>query len=302
MGIENVKIEPMDVYIGVDAYQEQKITCVADVASSLNNKYFVLYEGANQWLVWYNVASGGTAPVIAGYTAAEVAIAANATASAVATATELVIEALSGLNSTVSGAEITVTASNYGYSIPAHDSQAAKTGFAFELVTTGDTFAKVGMIDGDIEVSGLSRSPVDIVSHQTGTTVLGQIFSGSGNPEMTFNMKEVVYSSYEKILRYAAGAFKPVAASSTTAIGGGSAGLFGSPEFVKVVLHPVRLGIADKTNDYCFWKATLDLDSVTFSGENILMLPVNMKAFNDDTKHPAISTWMYGDWSQTLTE
>lgn len=291
----------MDVYIGEDAYQVQKITCVADVSSSLNNKYFVIYEGSNKWLVWYNVGGTGVAPSVTGYTAAPVAISANADASTVATATELVIEALTGLNSTVSGAEITVTATNYGYSIPAHDSQAAKTGFAFELVTVGDTFAKVGLIDGDIEVSALSRNPVDITAHQKGATVLGQIFTGSGNPEMTFNMKEVTKANYEKILRYAAGSFQPVAASSTSVIGGGSQGLFGSPKFVKVVLHPVRLGTADKSADYCFHKCTMDLDSISFSGENILTLPVNVKAFEDETKHPAINVWMYGDWSQTLT-
>jgi hypothetical protein len=118
---------------------------------------------------------------------------------------------------------------------------------------------------------------------------------------MTFNMKEVTKANYLKILRYGSGAFQPVAASSTSVVGGGSPGLFGSPEFVKVVLHPVRLGIADKSADYCFWKSTLDLDSVSFSGEEVLMLPVKMKAFEDDTKHSAVNVWMYGDWSQTLT-
>lgn len=301
MGVENIRVEPMNVYLGVDTYQVQKITCVADVSSSLNNKYFIIYEGSNKYLVWYNVASGGTDPNITGYTSAPVAISANATAAQVATATELVIEALSGLNSTVDGAVITVTATNYGYSTPAHDSQAAKTGFAFELVTTGDLFESVGLLDGNVEVSGLSRSPVDVKSHQSGSSVIAQIQTGSGNPELAFTLKEVTKANYLKILRYGSGAFQPVAANSTSVVGGGTAGLFGSPEFVQVVLHPTRLGIADKTADYCFFKCTVDLDSVSFSGEEVVMLPVKVKAFDDSTKHSAISTWMYGDWSQTLT-
>lgn len=302
MGIENVKVEPVEVYVGTDAYQVEKITCVADVSSSLNNKYFIMYEPSGaQHLFWYNVAAGGTDPAISGYTSHVIAIAANDSATAVATATKTVIDGLSGFSATSSNAVITVTGAAYGYAIPGHDSQAAKTGFAFELSVTGDTFAKLGIIDGDIKVGGLSRSPVDVTSHQTGTSVLGQIFTGVGNPTMDVTLKEVVFSTYSKVLRYAAGAYKPVLANSTAVIGGGSSGLFGSPEFVKVVLHPVRLGIADKTNDYCFWKCTIDLDSKDFSGEKIEVLPIKVKAFNDDTKHPAVSTWMYGDWSQTLT-
>lgn len=300
MGVENVKIEPCDLYVGVDTYQVQKITCVADVASSLNNKYFIIYANSAQFLVWYNVGASGVDPAIAGYTSYPVAISANATASAVATATELVIEAIAGLDSTVSGNVITVTAIIYGYDIPAHDSQVAKTGFAFDLVTTGDKFEKLGLIEGDISVGGLSRSPVEIKSHQSGTTAIAAIMAGSGNPEISVELKEVVYSTYNKILRYGSGAYKPVAANSTAVIGGGTAGLFGSPEFVQVVLHPVRLGIADKTLDICFWKTTVDLESQTISGEKPASLPIKMKAYNDSTKHPAVSTWMVGDWSQSV--
>lgn len=307
MGVENVKIEPMDVYIGVDAAQVQKVTCVADVSSSLNNKYFLLYpEGmATRYAVWIDVNSTGVAPTLgADYTLVEIDIAVGATAAAVASAIQVAVDALTPFVATVSGAVVTITNSTNGYAPAAHDAQATakKTAFAFEVTTVGDEFEKVGLIDGDIEVSALSRSPVDIMAHQKGTTVLGQIFTGSGNPEMTFNMKEVTLANYEKVLRYAGGTFYPVATSSTAGIGGGSKGLFGSPKFVQVVLHPVRLNIADKTNDYCFWKCTMDLDSVAFSGENILTVPVNVKSFEADEKRPEIDVWMYGDWSQEFRE
>lgn len=307
MGVENIKIEPMEVYIGKNAKMKQKVTAVADVSSSLNSTYFILYpEGlATRYVVWIDVGNTGVAPSLgADYTLVEVDIAANATAAQVASAIQADVDGLAPFVATVSGSVVTIEDVNNGYAPAAHDAQtlAKKTGFGFEVLTVGDEFEKIGLLDGDIEVSALSRSPVDITAHQKGTTVLGQIFTGSGNPEMTFNMKEVTFANYEKVLRYAGGTFYPVATSSTAGIGGGSKGLFGSPKFVQVVLHPVRLNVADKTNDYCFWKCTLDLDSVTFSGENILTVPVNVKAFEDDDKRPEVDVWMYGDWSQEFNE
>lgn len=303
-GTENVKIEPMDVYVGTDAALVQTVTCVDSSASaSLNNKYFLLYSTAPvRYYVWMNVNSTGTDPAVSGYTGIEVTLAANPqTAAQVATAVQTAVDAHAAFVATVSGKVVTITNAVTGFAYFGHDSQAAKTGFAFSVTTIGDVFERVGMIDGDIAISALSRSPVDITSHQTGVTVLGQILTGSGNPEIAFTLKEVTTSKYEKILRYASHGFYPVASASTAGMGGGSFGLFGAPKSVRIVMHPIRLGVADKTNDYCFWKCSMDLDTITFSGENIVILPVKAKAFKDCDKVANVDTWMYGDWSQTFT-
>jgi hypothetical protein len=301
MGVESIKIEPVDVYIGEDAAQVQKVTTVADVSSSLNDKYFVLYSPTVKYLVWLNIGSAGSAPVISGYTNIEVTAAANATASAIATAVQTAVDGHAAFVATVSGNVVTITNAATGAAPFAHDSQSAKTGFAFEVTTVGDAYEKIGLIDGDIEVGGLSRSPVDIMAHQKGTTILGQILTGSGNPELSFSIKEFTKAKFEKVLRYSTSSYYPVAASSTSVVGGGSLGQFKTVNYTKVVLHPVRLGVADKSADICMWKCALDLESFTLSGENIVTLPVTVKAFEDDTKAPNISTWMLGDWSQTLT-
>ncbi len=304
-GTENVKIEPMEVYLGTDTAQVQTVTCVeSTAAASLNDKYFALYASTGaKILVQIDVNNTGTPVVISGYTVLTADIAANpVTAAAVATAVQTAVVASALFTASVSGNVVTITDVTAGPAAFAHDSQAAKTGFAFEVTTLGDLFEKVGLIDGDIEVGALARNPVDITAHQNGATVLGQIFTSAGNPEISFSLKEVTFTRYNKILRYANGAFYPVAASSTAGIGGGSLGLFKSPATPKMVLHPVRLGIANKTQDYCFWKTSVDLDSVTFSGENILTLPVTAKAFEDCDKAPHVSVWMYGDWSQNFTK
>ena len=300
-GANNIKMEPMDVYIGSDQKQEQDITFVGDTAAlPLDEKYFFFYDPAGaKHFAWID--AGGVAPVIAGYTAHAITITALDSAATIAGLAATVLGAVTGFDATVAGNVVTLKCTANGYATLAHDAQADadKTGFGFALKLVGDAFEKIGYIDGDIEVSGLSRSPVDITTHQTGSSVIGQIFSGSGNPELSFSLKEVTTEKYEKVLRYSSGSYLPVGGSNKL-IGGGSLGVFQSPQYAKVVLHPVRNDIAIKTSDYCFWSCTIDLDSVSFSSENILTLPVKFKAFEDCTKPKAISVWCYGDWSQSL--
>lgn len=304
-GTEKVKIEPMDVYLGNDQAQSQKVTCVeSTAAASLNDKYFALYKpDGSKFLVQFDVNNTGTPIVMSGYTVITVDIGANPqTAEQVATALQTAIDAHADFVATVSGKEVTITNVANGFAIPAHDAQAtlSKTGFAFEVLVVGDLFEKVGLIDGDIEISNLGKAVVDVTAHQFGQTVLSQIEVSGSNPEISFALKETSMDKYEKLLRYSLGAFQPIAAGSTKVIGAGSSGLFKAPQLAKLVLHPVRLGVADKSADWCFWKTKIGLDSATFSGENILTIPVVANAFMDCSKPAAVSIFTQGDWSQNL--
>jgi hypothetical protein len=304
MGVENIKIEPMEVYLGEDIAQVQTITCVGDTALlPLNNKYFFFYDSAGaKHYAWFNVAAGGVDPAISGYTAHVVAISALASSTTVASALRTVLDSVTGFDSTVSGYTVTLTHTVTGYATLAHDAQATagKTNFAFHLITAGDLYEIMGYIDGDISVSGLGAAPVDITAHQTGADVLGQIKTSSGSPEISFSLKEVTTAKYKKILRYSGASYLPVGGSNEM-VGGGALGKFSSIQQARLVLHPVRLDTADKTNDYVFWKCNIDMTDASFSGEKILLLPVKCKAFQDTTKPKAINVWAYGDWSQSLT-
>ena len=199
-GANNIKMEPMDVYIGFDQKQEQEIIFVADTAAKpLDEKYFFFYDPAGaKHYAWID--AGGVDPAPAGYTGHAIAITALDSAETIAAAAATVLGAVTGFDATVSGYVVTLKCTANGYATLAHDAQteADKTGFGFNLTVVGDLFEKIGYIDGDIEVSGLSRSPVDITTHQTGTSVVGQISSGSGNPELAFALKEVTTEKYEK--------------------------------------------------------------------------------------------------------
>ena len=191
-GGENVKVETMDVYLGEDQAQVQKVTCVESTASaSLNNKYFALYaEDGTRYLVQIDVNNTGTPVVLSGYTVLTADIAANpVTAEAVATAVATAIDADAKFTATASGKYVTVTNVSNGYAVPAHDSQAAKTGFAFEVTTVGDSFEKVGLLSGAISLSGLGREALDIVAHQSGATVLGQVLTKASSPELSMSLQ-----------------------------------------------------------------------------------------------------------------
>ena len=66
--------------------QITRVDCLADVTSSLNNKYFVVYDGTTAYGPWFNVGAAGSDPTGAGITGIEITIAANATAATVAAA------------------------------------------------------------------------------------------------------------------------------------------------------------------------------------------------------------------------
>lgn len=90
----NVNDLPTQVkyWVGL-THHETKVSAQSDVAGSLNNKYFFIYEGRSdrKFHVWYNVNGAGVDPAPSNSTGIEIAINTNDAASIVAYATELVL-------------------------------------------------------------------------------------------------------------------------------------------------------------------------------------------------------------------
>ncbi len=120
----------------------QTVTTVADVAGSLNSKYFLLdsASGGTKYYVWMNINSAGVDPNIAGRTGVEIAAATGASASTVATAVASGIDALALFVSGAVGAVVTVTNSAGGPFVPAVDG-AAPTGFSFAVTAPTGTIS-----------------------------------------------------------------------------------------------------------------------------------------------------------------
>lgn len=300
--VSNIKVEPVNVTFGEDVMQVEQITCRADASSDLNNDYFVFYTtGGTKHYAWFNVAAGGSDPSISGGTANAVAISANATAAAVATALAAVLTAISGFDATADGAVVTLTATSAGYAKPAHEG--VGTGFTFETSVYGDAAVDLGFCDGNIEYSH-EENYVDVTSHQTGSQIMSQIHTGNV-VGISLSLKETAVSQLRKIITAEGNTLIPdgTGVSSTEVMGYGTAQQFKQTlgRARKLKLHPTVLASGNLSRDLTFWKAFPKLSSLNYSGEEIMVVPVEFMIYPDYTKDSRINMSVFGDSTQTLT-
>lgn len=106
-------------------------------SQTLNNKYFFINSAANanQYYVWYNVSGTGTNPSIAGKTGLMVAISSGYSASQIATATKIVLDATSKFITNISGDTLEVANQLVGISDPAKEND---TGFLVFVQKSGE--------------------------------------------------------------------------------------------------------------------------------------------------------------------
>jgi hypothetical protein len=116
--------------------QVTTVLCTADVAGSLNNKYFLLSAGddGTDYYVWFNVSAGGVDPAVSGRTGVEVAISTGDANTVVAEAAKTAIDALGDFAASRASATITVTNALGGLT---GDSGAGNSGFTVTDTTKG---------------------------------------------------------------------------------------------------------------------------------------------------------------------
>lgn len=294
--VTNIRIEPADA-----SWQIEEAWCidtVADVASSLNSKWFKLGKAGQttySHYVWIDVGNTGTDPAPSGLTEIEVNISANATASAVATAIQTAIDAETDFEATISGNHVTVYNAVAGESAGVADGTAA-TGFTFTQAQEGGNL-DLGLLDGDIEVS-FEETLFEVTAHQTGTSKIADLRQGV-SCEIALTLKESDTARYKEVFVGSAGG-TDTPSGGTEVFGWGSSRQ-GSNTVVqarRLVLHPVRLDDADLTEDFCAWKAYAMPESLTYSGENPKLLKMKFKCYLDEEKPSAVSLFATGDWSQ----
>lgn len=161
------------------AAEVSSVTAVADVAGSLNNKYFLISSPSVNYYVWYNINSAGVDPAVAGRTPLEVAAATGATAAAVATATRAVLDAHAAFVCPAPvGAVMTVTNAVAG---AAPDTAAGNSGFTVGTTTQGrnaaaSMMAACGVQPGDYvhireEGSDAEGRMLEVVALSSGTQI-----------------------------------------------------------------------------------------------------------------------------------
>lgn len=120
------------------------VVTVADVAGSLNNKYFFFSEvGGDDYYCWFNVNSAGTDPAIVGRTGIEVALATGDANTVVAAAIETAVELETDISVVVAGHTCTCTQPDPGHATAASAQNSgftvtnAQAGSLLQAVVTG---------------------------------------------------------------------------------------------------------------------------------------------------------------------
>ena len=115
--------------------EKTKVSCVADVAGSLDGTSFTLHSAndATAYYVWYDVDAGGNDPMGVG-TGVPVSISSGASAATVAAATAAAIDALAPFLAASSQNEVYITNAAVG---PSTDAADVDTGFTIAVLIQG---------------------------------------------------------------------------------------------------------------------------------------------------------------------
>lgn len=122
------------------------VTCVADVADSLNGTYFYINSVSTEYYVWIKTSGGASMdPAVAGKTGVQVSVTTNDTASAVAIAVASALNALGDFSSPMpGGTTATITNANVGNVVDASDND---TGFTIMTTAQGSSALDHGIYE-----------------------------------------------------------------------------------------------------------------------------------------------------------
>jgi hypothetical protein len=295
--VTNIRIEPVNVSWEIE--EQWDVKCVADVSSSLNNKWFKLGKAgqtAYSHYVWISTGTG-VDPAPSGLTGIPVVIAADAAASVVATAVAAAVDANAFFLASADGDTVEITNATAGEASGIVDGTAA-TGFTFEQCQDGLS-VDLGYLDGDVEIS-TEENTVEVNSHQSGSTILADLRAGVSS-EVSLVLKESDLDKLKAVFAESAGgSYTPVAGTELFGWGTSRQGLNTIIQSRRLIMHPVASSVSDKSRDLCFWKAYAKPSTLTFSGENPRTVEVTFACYLDTSKPEEIQLFSIGDWSQLV--
>lgn len=292
---QSIKLEAAQVYWGKEACRV--MTLVSDVAGNLSGKWAPIdvLQGDGTVVKYYLLLDNGSAvdPAPAGRTLIEVLYTNGDSASVLAGLVHAELELIEGLESevvdgnTVHYRNLWIGSVVESFSTLAPVTVELENGIGGFLGRTGE----------GIEVT-IETQSTEITSNQTGELVIDEIGQGqSGSCSASFI--ELTKERFETMLAGAVGGvYTPV--GGTKLIGGGSSKLFQSLKELggKLVLHPQRLPLTDRSEDFIFWRSAPKPESLNYSGTDVQALSVTFTAYLDDSKPEEINLYAIGDWTQ----
>ena len=293
----DIKLEAVSVKWGRE--ECRKVTFVDDVAGSLDAEYWDLNtldedQVETQYVVWLD--NGASVDPSGAKTGIQVTYTDDDSASVIA---GLFVTALAAINVNVSQSGAEVIYENKDIGAVTEEDNTNAPALTFEVLSAGIGGSLGATAEGGSTLS-IETQSVELKADQTGQIVLGEIYTGS-TASVEMSLIEMTKARWETVIGSVTGdKFTPTA--GTRLVGQGTSRLYKNLFDLggKLILHPIRLGASDKTEDIIFWKSAPKPSSVSFSGQDIQGMEVAFTAYNDTSKPAEISLWSQGDYTQDL--
>lgn len=292
----NIRIEPCSAHWGNP--ETTKITSIADVASSLQNSYYIMYStDLTLYHVWNNVGGSGVDPAPANSVAIEVAFVADASAAVISAAAVTAIALIAGFNCKIDPDDAdSYIIQNVGVGPVTAVVVDLDTTFTILQLRAGSDF-DMGYLEGDITIP-FSEDLFDVTAHQEGTEVIDRIRTGNVVGPISIIMKESQAANLQAMIEVSGGTITP-----TTKISGVGTDKRFTPvtnESRQLILHPIKNTLTDYTEDFCFYRAYPKLSELNFSGESSRKINVEFDIYIDVLVDSSVKKFGYGDHQQVL--
>ena len=296
----DIKLEAVNVFFGTERCRN--VLLVDDVTGSLTDEYFDLNAVGSDLVseTQYYVLLSGTTPAVdpapAGKTKIEVTYADDDSANAIALLIKTAVEAFE-FKATVDGANIIIENKYIGKVTEEVYTSAPSLTFTELAVGIGGSLGSTAQGGSTLNMEATS---VDLVSDQTGSIVLGQVYTGS-TASIDMSLIEMTQERWETIVGSVTGDIYTPAAG-TRLVGYGESRLYQNLFDLggKLILHPIRLPASDRSFDVIFFRSAPLPSTISYSGQDIQGMEVTFTAYNDNSKPSEISLFAQGDWDQDL--
>lgn len=295
----DIKLEAVSVKWGREECRQ--VTFVDDVTGSLDGEYWDMNTVDNDgvetaYYIWLDNGSS-VDPAIAGKTGVQVTYADDDTASAIAA---LFVTALAAIDVNASQSAAEVVYENVYIGLVT-----AEVYTNAPLLTIANLQSGIGGSLGVTAQGGttltMEAQSVELKADQTGEVVLGEIYTGSiASADMS--LIEMTKERWETVVGSVTGdIFTP--SGGTRLVGYGTSRNYNNLFDLggKLILHPIRLAVTDRSEDIVFWRSAPKPATISYSGTDQQGMEVTFTAYNDTSKPEEISLFAQGDWQQDLS-
>jgi hypothetical protein len=155
----------------------------------------------------------------------------------------------------------------------------------------------LGGTEGGIEIS-FETSTIEVKADQSGEQILDLIQSGT-NITVSMTLLEGDAEKIKAMISDVSGdSYTPD--EGTEVVGYGESKNFHNlSQYAKeLVLRPMRLGAGNNSENFHFWKAIPNLESLSLSGTALKSFPITFTVIRDASKNAKINLFAFGDGTQ----